>query len=243
MRHALAHLTSIPVSRPRHAPRPSSLIAFPLVGAVVGVLWVVVGRITALALGPAVAAGAILLADVWITRALHLDGLASIVDATSGAEDPEDVAMLAREAAVAAPGAATIVALSLVRFGMLVIAASPPGALLLGLVPLTALRVLVAPAAGRMAMVVCYALVPPRSDEPEAFGQPPLTVVLLALGITLVVGLAAGPRGPVAVLLAAASGAAVAWWWRRRAGELIGEVPAAAALIGETVALAVVYAL
>lgn len=243
MRHALAHLTGLPISRPDGPPRPAALVAFPLVGILVALVWILVGRMAALALGPAVAAGAILLADAWITRALHLDGLASIVDAASGADEPEDVVALAREAAVAAPGVAAIVTLSLIRFGVLVIAASPPGPLLLGLVPIAAFRLLVAPVAGRLAMVVCCALLPPRGDEEGAFGQPRLPVVGLALGIALLAGIPAGVRGPIAVGVAVLVGAAVALWWRRRGGQLIAEVPAGAALLAETAALAVVYAL
>jgi adenosylcobinamide-GDP ribazoletransferase len=242
MRHALAALTGLPVSRPDHPRRPASLIAFPLVGALVAIVWIVTARAVTLMLGPAVAAGAILLVDLWVTRAVHLDGLASVVDGAAGGEDAEASVSLVREAVLAVPGMAAALALSLVRFAILIIAASPPGPLLLGIVPQAAFALVAVTAAGRLAMVVCHAMVPPRDDEDEPFGQPRLPVVGAALGLTVVLALPAGVRGIVGIALAVAVAVLAAAWWRRRFGGLVAELPAGVAIVAETLALAALYA-
>src|SRR5690606_1423376 len=66
-----------------------SAVWFPAVGALIGLFLLFVQSIAGM-LGPAVGALAVLIAWVWITGALHIDGLADVADAMGAAHrDPE----------------------------------------------------------------------------------------------------------------------------------------------------------
>lgn len=237
MRRALEALTVLRLGAPP-APRPLDALAYPVVGALLGVVWVLVGRGVSLYLGPAVAAGAILLVDAWLTRAQHLDGLASVVDGAALGEHADDALQVMREPALGALGATAMIALALVRFGLLIQLAFPPGQVLFGVVATASLALLGPVAAGRLAMVVCQWQAPWRDDEADAAPpRPPAPAVALATLLTLAFALPAGWRGVIGVVAALAVTAAFLAWWLRRFGALVAEAPAAACLLAETAAL------
>lgn len=243
MRRALDALTVVRLGAPPGA-RAHDALAYPLVGALLGLVWVLVGRSVSLYLGPAVAAGAIVLVDAWLTRAQHLDGLAAVVDGSATEEDPDDAIAVMRDPAVGALGVAAMLGLGLVRFGLLIQLAFPPGPVLLGIAPLASLGLVGPVAAGRLAIVVCHWQVPWRTDEPGGRrpDRPPTLVVALATLLTFALAAPAGWRGVAAVGVALVVTAAFLGWWLRRHGALVAEAPAAACLLAETAALAVVVA-
>lgn len=243
MRRALEALTIVRLGAPP-AVRAHDALAYPLVGALLGLVWVLVGRSVSLYLGPAVAAGAIVLADAWLTRAQHLDGLAAVVEGSATGQDSDDAIAVMRDPAVGALGVAAMLGLGLVRFGLLIQLAFPPGEVLAGVVPVAALGLLGPVASGRLAIVVCHWQAPWRADEPAGRTpeRPGAVVVALAAMLTFAVAALAGWRGVAAVGVALAVTAAFLGWWLRRHGALVSEAPAAACLLAETAALAVVVA-
>ncbi|MBA1147552.1 adenosylcobinamide-GDP ribazoletransferase [Ectothiorhodospiraceae bacterium WFHF3C12] len=86
LRLALQFLTRLPVHADDHAPDTvgRSLLWYPVVGALVGVLLLAVA---ALVEAPIAGAGIVLLAWVAVTGALHLDGLGDLADAWVGGHD------------------------------------------------------------------------------------------------------------------------------------------------------------
>lgn len=248
MRRALAYGTALPVA-PTDRSGQAALLGWPLVGLLVGLLWVVVGRAGSLFLGPAVGAGLVLLADAWFTRARHLDGLAALVDGVSASDDPDEVVEVVREPALRATGAAVLLGLALVRFGVLVQVVLPPGELAFGVVPGATLVLVAPPIAGRLAAVAAWWRAPLRHDEPDAPGvpQPSVGTLVLVAGLAglLAAAGALAALDPLGVGLAVVAvglgvGAGLAAWWQQRAGDLVDEVPAAACLVAETLVLLLV---
>lgn len=107
---ALRTLTILPVPG-REAERPAdSLYFFPLVGVIIGglvqlVVWSLAGRLN----WPGGAAFAGVAVLVWLTRALHLDGLSDTVDACLAAPERARRLAIMKDPHIGAFGAAVIV--------------------------------------------------------------------------------------------------------------------------------------
>lgn len=162
---AIGLLTRVPVRRAFSESEVASAVAFyPLVGAAVGsmqlaVLWVAAVFLpaqTAIAGGatrvPAgVLAVCLVALAVWITGALHLDGLADAADGFGGGRSREEVLTIMRDPRVGAYGAVAIALLLLVKVACLEALIERRAAM----VPLLA-----APIAGRWAMAALGAWLP-----------------------------------------------------------------------------------
>lgn len=83
---AVAFLTRVPVPRRRRFDLAGAAWAFPVVGALLGLLVGGVGVLTTGPLGWFVAAALAVALEVLLTGALHLDGLADCADGTGGAD-------------------------------------------------------------------------------------------------------------------------------------------------------------
>ncbi len=96
---AVGFLTRIPVPRAPYAPeaigRSTSL--FPVVGAGLGVVNVLVLWIVQRAMPPTLAAPFIVLTGILLTGALHFDGLADMVDGFGGGRTRDDVLRIMRD--------------------------------------------------------------------------------------------------------------------------------------------------
>lgn len=153
---ALGLLTRVPIRRAFSESEVAGATAFyPLVGAAIGasqaaVLWVAVVWLPA----PAAAGGAsrapsmvlavcLVALAVWITGALHVDGLADTADGLGGGRSREEVLAIMRDPRVGAYGAVAIVLLLLLKVACLDALIQRRAAT----IPL-----LVAPIAGRWAM-------------------------------------------------------------------------------------------
>ncbi|MFN2555830.1 MAG: adenosylcobinamide-GDP ribazoletransferase [Nitriliruptorales bacterium] len=190
MRAALGFLTLLPVGEPE-PPGPGNLAVFPLVGGLLGLVWVAAGMGGEALGGPPVGAGMVLVVDLLATGALHLDGLADVADGAASRLPPHEAQTVMRDPRIGAVGAATLCTALLVRFA-LIAAALPTPAILIA-----------APAAGRAAMVWTLGRLPHTSGASAGGGQAG------QLGASGGGGQAGGPSGSLGTALAHRAGLAV----------------------------------
>lgn len=229
---ALRFLTIIPLGRDGEPPSAAALIAFPVVGLLVGLAWavpvVLLGRF---AVSTAVTAAAILIVDAVLTGGLHLDATADVADGVASRRSGDEAVAIMREASVGALGAATLALAILLRYSLLLSLAGLPGWH----------GIVAAPVIGRTAMVLVVAMTPTRGDGSTADAFRGVRLVPLATGATVLAAVAAwffaGRYGLVALGLAVVATAAYSWWWRRSFGGLTGDGAGAAGFAMETLAL------
>ncbi len=120
---------------------------FPLVGALLGLCYGVVGLVVRPVTGVAPAAVLVLILNFLCTRGLHLDGVADTADALAGGLVREKALQIMKDGAVGPMGASVLILLHLGKFAALV--ALPAGCFIAAL--------LLMPLAGRWAMVLAGA--------------------------------------------------------------------------------------
>ena len=84
-------------------------LVFPLIGAAIGVLQLGVFRLLKPHLPSLVVAVLVVALSAWVTRGLHLDGLADFADGLGGGSTREDALRILRDPAVGAFGAIALV--------------------------------------------------------------------------------------------------------------------------------------
>ena len=211
----------------------ASAWAFPLAGAVVGAVAALVFLISQLAgLGIWPAALFSVLAGVFLTGALHEDGLADTADALFGGHDRDTKLAIMRDSRHGTFGVLAIVFSVALRAGAL---AAIGDLIHAGLV------LFAAHAASRATLpVVMRALVPARSDGlGVAAGKPSLPKVVASVAIGILIALVAlGPtRGAVALCLTGLSVFFAARVARRQIGGYSGDILGAIQQVGEIVML------
>ena len=219
---ALGFLTRLPIGRRMHvsASLAEAAPAFPLVGALVGVLgalafWICDG----LGLGPVLAALAAVGTTILATGALHEDGLADVADGFGGGFGRERKLEIMRDSAIGSFGVLALlfsVGLRVVALAML----HDPGP--------AALALIASHAVSRSALPAVMAWAPlARSDGLAAgAGRPSpgaagLGLLLAALVALLALGFGAGL---LALLFGGLAGAAVLALARRQIGGHSGDV-------------------
>lgn len=233
MRAALALLTVVPVGR-RGLPGAgrTTLLVFPLVGALVGLVWVAAAGAGQAVWGAAVAAVLVLTADAIVTGGLHLDGVADAGDVVGSRRRGAAALEVARDPHMGALGALTLVVVVLLRVALV--------AVLLDAGRLWAL--LAVPVVGRVAMLQAVL----RTDPAEGSSVAPLATAatapvvvaggLVAFGVLAVAGSdVVGAAAAVAVAALAVEAATAAW--RRRVGASSGDLVGACGVLAELVAL------
>lgn len=223
LRAALRFLTRVPVGAVRgEAERPSlgrAVRAFPIVGALIGLVAGIVYAIAAgLGLPDIVAAVLAVGAGALATGALHEDGLADMADGFGGGSTRERKLDIMRDSRIGAYGVIALV----------VVLAAKVGAIAdLGDTGLVIAAMVAAAGVSRAAMpAVMLWLEPARSDGLAAdAGRPPPTHVWtgLALAAVLAVGLLTW-SGLVAFLIAGLGTAGIAWLAERHVGGHTGDV-------------------
>lgn len=147
---AIGFLTRIPVPAAvfdRTSPA-ASLAWYPLVGAVIGVLLVLLSWLVH-GLPLPLAAALVLLAWVWLTGALHLDGLADMADAwIGGMGDRERTLAIMKDPRCGPAGVVSLVLVLLLKFSAL----ASPG--------IHGVVLLVAPVLGRTVLVLAFLTTP-----------------------------------------------------------------------------------
>ena len=141
-------LTAIPLSRSTHDAKPEELAAsmswYPLVGSLLGALLVIADMLLAQVFSSPVTSVILMLLLIGITRGLHQDGLADMVDGLAGGQTAQDRLAIMRDGRVGAIGATGLfLALGLRYAGLNALPAGEHITLLLGM-----------PVVGRWAMVV-----------------------------------------------------------------------------------------
>lgn len=204
--------------------------AYPLVGAIIGSAGAgVIYGSGLLGLPPAIGAITAVAAMIWVTGALHEDGLADTADGLGGGQTRERKLEIMRDSRIGSFGAVTLmIALAIRVAAVAELCARDHGA-----------RALITAATlGRSAMLIPLgALRPARANGlASAFGKRDRRRI--ALGIALGYGIAAG-LGTAPLLLAAAAVAALwmSWTARRQVGGYTGDVLGATCVLAECAAL------
>ena len=205
---------------------------FAAVGALVGLAGGGVWWLAGLLLPAPLAAGLALAAMVWLTGALHEDGLADCADGLGGGKTGEQALEIMRDSRIGGYGALALVFSVGLRWAAL--AALAPGWGVLALV--------LAGGIGRAAMVPATALASSaRRDGLGASlaGGAGVIEVAAALGTALVLGLIGGWPGLLALVLALALAGGFLFYLVRRVGGYTGDGLGAMAQLGEIAVMVV----
>lgn len=232
MRDALGFLTVLPFGR-EGPPTRWGLLAFPLIGALLGGAWALTAWSIDPLTGPLVAAAGVLVVDLLLTGGLHLDAVADVADAVGSRTRGDAAREILADPAIGAIGAAGLGSVLLLRF-----------AVLAAVIPHAPVALLGAPAAGRAAMVWATGRMP---HGPGSLGSPLHTAASRPVAMVAAVtagaigGLAAGSVttgvATLALVVITASGASA--WWRRRYGFPSGDAIGATGSAAETLVLVV----
>jgi adenosylcobinamide-GDP ribazoletransferase len=244
---AVGTLTRIPVPPPRTVDRAVAGIAMVLAPVIGAVLGIVVGGAAQLTVdhtggGPLLAAALAVAAIAYLTRALHLDGLADTADAVGSGRPAEQALAIAKRSDVGPFGVATVLLVLLVQTAALAeLLAAGQGALGLA----------VALGSGRLAITVaCVRGVP--AARPDGLGAAVaqsvsrIRLTLAAVAWTAVCaagafatgdGRSAAVAAVGAVAVALAAGAVLLRVCVRRLGGVTGDVLGAVCEAGATAAL------
>lgn len=235
---AARYLTIVPIPGPAHAPLEAlgrSAVWFPVVGVGLGLLLVVVDRLTGWLFSPLLAA--LLTVSVWklVTGGVHLDGLADCLDGLVG-RDAEHRLAIMRDSRIGAFGA-----VGLILFLLLEIVA------LAELVPpARGSALFAAPVIARATPAILAALFrPARADGHGAAFQAGVRPSAIAVGLAVAVAASTFALGGLGVAtLAAGLVAAVALgaFVARRLGGVTGDVLGAAVEVAELAVLLTVSA-
>lgn len=236
LRAAIRFLTRLPAPDP--GPQPPRRYApwLPLAGALAGGVAASASVLAALLWTAPVQAAAAVLAGLWSTGGLHLDGLMDLADGLGSHRPAAEARRIMRDSRVGAMGAMAGAAALLVRFALLL---AMPG-------PWRWRALIAAAAASRTAMVWGAARGPaaPAEGMGPAFIQSlgrraPALALAAGLAITL---LLAGGAGAVALLAALAVAEGLRAVAVKRLDGLTGDALGAIAEVGEWAALAVLAA-
>ncbi len=226
--HALQFLTRLPAPRvdvfdPAELSR--SALWFPVVGLIVGAIIAAALWVGALA-SPSIGALLALIAWVWVTGGLHLDGLGDVADGLAGAHrSPERFLQILRDPHVGAFGVMAIGLQLIAKLVLLAQVASPPA-----LIPI----VLIAAWARVGAPIWSLAVPPMAAGSGERFAGQIDPRVIVAEAVVLALFSAYFAPVLLAALLVIP---AIAVYWRYRLGGITGDCLGASVEVTETILL------
>ncbi|MEO1775377.1 MAG: adenosylcobinamide-GDP ribazoletransferase [Pseudomonadota bacterium] len=238
---ALQFATRLPVPDPGWEPGRMALAAawLPLAGALTGALAGGVYAAALTVLPPLAAAVVAVAALLWLTGALHEDGLADLADATGGQASPERAREIMRDSRLGTYGVLSLVVLILLRVTALATLSAGEGVVAL----------ILAGAIGRAALLAVATALPPAQAEglgaalvtadgvaavARRFRPRALVSLAVTAGAAVVV---AGAAGLAALAAAGVLAALLARIAMRRLGGATGDVYGAVAAAGEAAAL------
>jgi adenosylcobinamide-GDP ribazoletransferase len=237
---AVGLLTRLPIPQPADV-GPDRLAraqrAFPVVGALIGVIVGIVDRCLLAMDLPALAAAALALgASAALTGAMHEDGLADVGDGFGGGRDRATKLSIMRDSRLGTYGMIVL----LVGFSarMSALAVLPAATIIPALV--------VAHALARAAIPILAASMPFARDDGlgKSAGRPGMADVITAVMIALVIALVCLPAktAVLAVVVTAAGATAIAVLAWRQIGGVTGDVYGATEQVAETAVLIVLAA-
>ena len=241
LRFAMMMLTRLPVGQ-LSDPVPSlaqSAWAFPLVGAVTGSLgWAVLVALSQIGLSAMLAALLALAAMIWVTGALHEDGLADVADGLGGGRDREACLEIMRDSRIGSYGVVALVLVLGLKATALAELLSQDSAALWASVVFVAI-------ASRALMLAVLILLPPA--RPDGLGHTAAGPAPLALlpGVAVLVasGGLIGVAGIAVVLVMALAAIAMAGLAHRRINGQTGDVLGGVQNLSETIGLVAVATL
>jgi adenosylcobinamide-GDP ribazoletransferase len=200
------------------------------VGLIIGSLLFIIYLIFNSYFSPEITSAFILGGWVYLTGALHLDGLADTIDGLSGGKDKEEILSIMKDTRIGAKGVAAVVVLMLIKFFLIIQVISSP-----------CLQVLIyTPILSRWGMVTgCYAIPYTKEEGMGKFsfflGYPQIigaTLITAVWGIFLLGAFFLVP-------LIAAGGFSLVWsfYLKRKIGGFTGDTLGALNEMGEVVGL------
>jgi adenosylcobinamide-GDP ribazoletransferase len=232
---ALAFLTRIPVRNPAGTPEAigRSAAMFPVVGALVGAVEVLVLWMCRRVMPPTPTAVVIVLTGIVLTGALHLDGLADMADGFGGGRTRDEVLRIMRDHQIGTYGAIALIMALLLQISAIASLIERDAA---------ARFLMVAPMASRWAMVLLGRRLPyarrdaglGRALTDHVSNREVWESTALVLAITAVVVHWSGIVS-LALTLALTTGVGFVSW--RRIGGVTGDTLGASAVLCETMIL------
>jgi adenosylcobinamide-GDP ribazoletransferase len=232
---ALAFLTRVPVRHATCTPEAigRSASVFPLVGALVGTVAVIVLWTIRRALPATLTATVVVLSGIVLTGALHLDGLADVADGFGGGRTRDDVLRIMRDHQIGTYGAIALIMALLFQVAAIASLIERDAA---------ARFLVIAPVASRWAMVLLGRRLPyARADAglgraltDHVRDRDVWEATALALLITILLG---GWSGIVSLVVTLALTAGVGFVCWRRIGGVTGDALGANAVLCETMIL------
>ena len=233
---ALSFLTRLPVGKhPRREEIAASIGWFPAVGLVLGVLVLVVDRITMRALPPPAVDVLLVVTLAALTGALHLDGLADTFDGLFGGYTPERRLQIMRDVQTGTFGVVAVVSVLALKWAGFNALPSD----------VRVEAILLAPCAARFAILPAIAAFPYARDGVGA-GYREHAAAGLVLGAVTMVAAAAvllGFGGVTVIALALACGLGIGWLASRMVGGVTGDIFGAIVEVSEAFALLLIAAL
>lgn len=238
---AVSFLTAVPVGRRADIGARDlrgGLVLFPIVGALLGALTALVAWASSLVIPPFPAAVLGVAAGVFVTAAMHLDGLADTADAVGAALTGRDPAAVIHDPRLGTFGAAAL--------GLdLLLKVSVVSALVAG--PRFPVEAIAAGGLGRAAAIALMAALPYAGSGSGAGAwtrHVGIGPCLVATASALAVGmLTVGPVFGAMIAAGVVAAGIVGRWSRRHLGGVTGDTLGAALELTETLALAVALAL
>jgi adenosylcobinamide-GDP ribazoletransferase len=216
---------------------------FPLVGAILGGIYVAALWLLSRSFPSLVSAVIIVAIDAAVTGGMHFDGLADSADGFGGGRTREDVLRIMRDHAIGAYGAIALVlaiALKIATIAALIDSQRAISCLVL------------APVLGRWSAVLLGATQtyarPPEDDGPKSVGSPTRFVGRTEMIVATIIAVSVAAafyrwRGAAACVLVAAASSWWAWRCRRRIGGVTGDTLGAGIEISECLVLLLFTAL
>lgn len=240
MTSALSFLTIFGRSR---TPNKTTLMWFPLVGALLGVVIGAIWWLSAKVWPPLIASAITVVADLVLTGFLHFDGLADAGDGLLAPLAKDRRLDVMADPAIGAFGAISVAAVLLLRFGALA-SLRPAPLVLAGLwcASRTSMAAIATslPYARPSGIVKDFLVARTRSSLHRLVLIGSLVTGLLLAGVLVLVG--RGAHGLAALGGELLAIGAVAMLARQRIGGFTGDVLGAAGVIGETVGLVILAA-
>jgi adenosylcobinamide-GDP ribazoletransferase len=211
-----------------------ALLAFPIVGGLIGLLLSGVWLFAGLWWPGLPQAALVVVAWALITGGLHLDGLSDTFDGVMSWRPREQKLAIMKDSRIGAMGTLAIAAILLLKTAFV------------GQINTAWPILLAAPILGRWAMILAICHFPPATAtgmgatvQQEAPRWLPLAALLLTAGC---VGVAAGLAGWLAMLLVVGLVLVIGRWWAATLGGLTGDTYGALCELAEVLALAALLA-